>query len=55
MDENQSANSIALMPEMDLLSTVDVCFRMDFVGEASFFIIELCFRIDCGFFVGEEG
>ena len=51
-----SAKSMALMPEMDLLRMVEVCFRMDLVGEfGSLAIIEDCFRIDCGFLVGERG
>lgn len=49
----QSAKSMALMPEMDLLSTVEVCLRMDLVGE-SFLMMELCLRMDWGF-LGEEG
>lgn len=46
---------MALMPEMDLLRMVDVCFKIDFVGEFDYLaIMDGCFRIDCGFLVGDE-
>lgn len=46
---------MALMPEMDLLRMVEVCFRIDLVGECgSLAIIVDCLRIDCGFLVGEK-
>ena len=52
----QSAKSIALIPEIDLLKIEEPCFKMDLEGEwGSRFPILDCFNMEWGFFEGELG